>query len=153
MHSHRTAAKPTIAIVGGETLLGKEVRDLFEASDLDASIKLIASDAAEEKIILARGRDEPVVINSLLASDIGTAKIVILAGSPETGRKAYEKIQKTKPPPQVIDLSGSLEDRPEARLRAPLVEGPDHQVSGTIQVIAHPASIALAMLLTHLQKA
>jgi aspartate-semialdehyde dehydrogenase len=153
MHPHRSVTKPTIAIVGGETLLGNEVRDLFEASDLDASIKLIASDEAEEATILARGRDEPVVINSLLAADIGTARVVILAGSAESGRKAYEKIQKTKPPPQVIDLSGSLEDRPEARLRAPMVEASDHQVSGTIQVIAHPASIALALLLTHLQRA
>jgi aspartate-semialdehyde dehydrogenase len=53
--------------------------------------------------------------------------------------------------PVLIDLAGSLEEQPEARLRAPSAEVKDsqHQKSA-IQVIAHPAAIALTMLLARL---
>ena len=34
-----------IAVVGGESLLGKEVRELLDSSKLPASVKLIASES------------------------------------------------------------------------------------------------------------
>ena len=54
----------------------------------------------------------------------------------------------------VIDVSGALEDLAEARLRAPMVEARRaSQAESPVQTIAHPAAIAMALLLTHLQKA
>lgn len=134
-------------------MLGREVRELLESSDLPTNVKLIASAENEDTSILAAGRDEPLVIASLQAADLGAARVVFLAGSKESNRKAFEHIQSISPGPVVIDLSGSLEDLPNAQLRAPMIEPPDYSAVRPIQVIAHPASIALALLLIHLRKA
>jgi aspartate-semialdehyde dehydrogenase len=53
----------------------------------------------------------------------------------------------------VIDLTGALEDLAESRLRAPMVEPAGFDAKGPVQTIAHPAAIAIALLLSHLQKA
>ena len=148
-----TTRRPPVAIVGGESLTGKEVRELLEASGLAVSVKLVAA-VDDEEAIIARQSDEAIVINSLAMADIGTAKVVFLAGSAESSRKAYEQIHSLDPRPAVIDLTGALEDNPAARLRAPSAEAADYRPEGeAIQVIAHPAAIALAIFLTQLRKA
>ncbi len=148
MASHRIAKPPAIAIVGGESLLGKEVREVLDSSKISANVKLIAS-SDDIGSILTKQRGEPAVISPLQSADLNTAKLVFLAGSPESSRKAYEQVQNATPPPVAIDLAGALEDQPAARLRAPMVEPPEHP----IQVIAHPAAIALALFLIQLRKA
>jgi aspartate-semialdehyde dehydrogenase len=51
----------------------------------------------------------------------------------------------------LIDLLGALEEQPEARLRAPQVEpSGEPKPASPIKVIAHPAAIALAILLSRL---
>ncbi len=92
-------------------------------------------------------------MSSIESADLGSAQIVILAASKESGHKVYEKIRGAKPAPVVIDLTGALEDLAESRLRAPMVEPAGFDAKGPIQTIAHPAAIAIALLLTHLQKA
>ncbi len=134
-------------------MLGKEVHELIESSDLPASVKLIASGGNDETSILAAGRDEPLVISSLQTADLAAAKVVFLAGSEESNRKAYEQIQGMNPGPVVVDLSGSLEDLPNAQLRAPMIEPARYSPAGPVQVIAHPAAIALALFLIQLRRA
>ena len=153
MHSHRASQRPALAIVGGESLLGKEVRELFESADLPASISLIAAEDREDASIIAAGRDEPIVISSLQVADLATARMVLLAGSKESAKKAYERVQAVNPTAVVIDLSGGLEELPTAQLRAPLIESSNYSAPGPIQVIAHPAAIALALFLTQLRSA
>jgi len=158
MHAHRTPRRASIAIVGGETLLGKEVNELLEARKIPADIQLVASfdptDTGKPATsILAVGKEEPLVMNSIEAAELSTARIVILAASKESGQMVYEKIRGAKPTPVVIDLTGALEDLAESRLRAPFVEPPGTAAKGPIQTIAHPAAIAIALLITHLQKA
>jgi len=152
MHLHRVTSRSSIAIVGGESLLGKEVRELLEASDLGASIMLIASDESEDTSVITRGQEEPLVMSSLQTADLSSAKAIVLAGSAESSGKVYQHIRGPARAPVVIDLTGVLEDRPEARLRAPVVEPLDFQAASAIQVIAHPAAIALALFLIQLQK-
>ena len=153
MHSHRTTEKPTIAIVGGESLLGKEVRESLEAGKLPARIQSIASsEEGDDTKILTREDDEAVVMTTLHASDLEAARVVVLAGSSDGNKKAFEQLQKLKPA-TVIDMSGGLEDHPATRLRAPMVEPPGQSKAGEVQVIAHPAAIALALFLTRLRKA
>jgi len=130
MHPHREAPRPTIAVFGGESLAGKEVVELLEAAGLPAAVKSV--DEAE-------GLD-----------DVTQARLLVLAGPGEASRKAFEQFPKSNP---VVDLAGALEDRPDARLRAPMVEPAGHQAPGAIQVIAHPAAITLALFLTNLRKA
>jgi len=156
-HTHRSGPRTSIAIVGGETLLGKEVNELLEARKIPAKIQLVASIAAEDSdkvaSVLALGEEEPIVMGSIESSDLASAQIVILAASKESGHKVYEKIRGAKPAPVVIDLTGALEDLAESRLRAPMVEPPGFEAKGPVQTIAHPAAIAIALLVTHLQKA
>jgi len=153
MHAHRSPRRTSIAIVGGETLLGKEVQELLEARKLN--VQLVAS--LEDASILTRGSDEPLVMSSLESADLASAGIAILAASKETGHKAYEKIHGAKSAPVVLDLTGALEDLAESRLRAPMIErateGSGIDTKSPVQTIAHPAAIAIALLLTHLAKA
>ncbi|HTA69542.1 MAG TPA: Asd/ArgC dimerization domain-containing protein [Bryobacteraceae bacterium] len=157
MHSRRTTSsdnkpRPAVAIVGGESLLGKEVRELFDSAGLPASVSLIASES-EDASIIALGRDEPIVISSLQVADLATARIAVLAGSKESSQKAFERVQAVNPTAVIIDLSGSLEDHPTAQLRAPLIEPSNYSAVGPIQVIAHPAAIAIALFLIQLRNA
>jgi len=153
MHSHRGAPRPTLAIVGGESLLGKEVRELLDESSLAVNIKLIAAVHAADTSIIAAVRDEPVVINSIELADLGSAEIVVLAGDQESSRKAYAQIESVKTAPVLVDVNGGLEDHPGTRLRAPMAEPPGLDAAAAIQVIAHPAAIAVALFLAHLRKA
>jgi len=160
-HAHRSPRQSSIAIVGGETLLGKEVHELLEARKIAANIQLVASFAAEDSTtaasLLAIGKEEPIVMSSIESAEFGSAQIVILAASKDAGQKAYEKIRSSKPAPVVIDLTGALEDLAESRLRAPMVERVPEPSGITakspVQTVAHPAAIATALLLTHLLKA
>ena len=159
MPSHRAAPpkikppQPTVAIVGGESLLGKEVREVFESAELLASVSLIASEDRGDSNIIAISGDEPIVISSLQVADLATARVAVLAGSKDSSHKAYERIQAVNPSAVVIDLSGGLEDQPSAQLRAPLIEPTNYSPLGSIQVIAHPAAISLALLLIQLRNA
>ena len=152
MHSHRGASKSSIAIVGGESLLGKEVRELMESSDLGVRVTLIASEESEDTSVITGGREEPLVMSSLQAADLASAKAIVLAGSAESSGKVYDQIRGAARAPVLIDLTGALEDRPETRLRAPMVEPAGAHAPSAIQVIAHPAAIAMALFLTQLQK-
>jgi len=157
MHPHRTkpltTPPPAVAIVGGESLLGKEVHELLNSAGLPASVSLIASEESGDSSIIALGREEPVVISSLEVADLATARIVLLAGSKETSQKAFERVQAVNPTAIVIDLSSTLEEKPTAQLRAPLIEPPNYSALGPIQVVAHPAAIALAIFLLQLRNA
>ncbi len=157
MHAHRTGRRTSIAIVGGDTLLGKEVSELLEAHKIPANIQLVASfdpdTAGKAASILAIGKEEPLVMISIESADLGSAQIVLLAASKESNQMAYEKIRGAKPGPAVIDLTGALEDLAESRLRAPLVEPAGFEGKSPVQTIAHPAAIAIALLLTHVLKA
>ncbi len=64
------------------------------------------------------------------------AEVIVLSGSPKSSREAIA----ANPSALVVDLTYLSEDDPDARLRAPQVEGPDYQPdhSGP-QVVAHPA--------------
>ncbi|HTW64196.1 MAG TPA: Asd/ArgC dimerization domain-containing protein [Bryobacteraceae bacterium] len=151
MHSHRSSPRAGIAIVGGDSLLGKETNELLQSRRLPATVELVAS--FEEGALLTRSQDEPLVMSSIESADLASARVVILAGSKASSEKAYEKIRNAHPAPAVVDVSGALEDLSEARLRAPMVETAEIKSGGTVQTIAHPAAIALALLLTHVRKA
>ncbi|HEX5229584.1 MAG TPA: Asd/ArgC dimerization domain-containing protein [Bryobacteraceae bacterium] len=151
MHAHHSSAKTSIAIVGGDTLLGKEIHELLEARK--HTVNLIAALETEGTSILAQGADEPLVMASLATADFGASKIVILAASKETAHQVYDKIRGLKPAPLVIDVSGGLEDLAESRLRAPIVQAAAADAKSPVQTIAHPAAIAIALLLEHLRKA
>jgi len=134
-----------MALIGGETLLGRELRDVIASAAPGTDLKLIAGER-EEAGILTEQAGEPTVITSLDATNLREADVVFLAAAPELSRKALDMHL----PGAVVDLTYAAEDDPQARLRAPLVEPNEFEAEANIHVIAHPAAIALAMLFNRL---
>jgi aspartate-semialdehyde dehydrogenase len=141
------ANRSTVALIGSESLLGREVRDIVATSASQLDLRLIA-EQDEEAGRLTRVGGEPAVVTGLKAVNLADAEAIFLAGSPESSRKALKLAGDVA---TLIDLTGILEDQPQARLRAPMVEAAAPAIAGSIQIIAHPASIALALFLRRLQ--
>jgi aspartate-semialdehyde dehydrogenase len=137
-----------IAIVGGDSLLAREIREVWDTQEPKPRVLLISA-AADNAAVLSEEDGEAVAMSPLTSESLEGMAVAMLAGSAAASRRAL----KMNPPggPVLIDLAGSLEDQHEARLRAPSAEvpGSKHQKT-TIQVIAHPAAIALTMLLARL---
>jgi aspartate-semialdehyde dehydrogenase len=154
------ADRPLVAVVGGDTMLGREIRQLLSEANPVPRIQLIAASAPDTEAVLSEQDEEPVVMVPLSAESLEHSRAAFLAGSAASARRAL-KIN-PKGGPILIDLTGALEEQPQARLRAPSCEppaqpaGPAAKLSpsskaGTasgIQVIAHPAAIALASVLS-----
>ena len=136
----------TIALVGSDSLLGKEVREVFGESSLGERLRLVAADEDETGKLTAIG-GVPTYVAGLSADALEDAAIVLLAGTTEAARKAVG----VSPDAVFIDLTGALEDEAAARVRAPLAEDPDFDPSSSsILVVAHPAATAIALLLRQL---
>jgi len=147
--------RPLVALVGGGTLLAREIRDLLTEVKPSPRVQLVSA-AADGSTILAAEDDEAVVMVPLNAESLDGVKVAFLAASPAASRRAAKLTPAGGP--VLIDLTGALEEQPHARLRAPSAEPAGHlvseqPVSAPIQVVAHPAAIALAMLLTKLAQA
>ena len=141
---------PTVALIGSDSLLAREVRDIVATTGGDLSLRLVAA-VDEESGALTRVGDEPSIVSGLNAESLLDARAVILAGNAESSRQALELLG-DPPDAAVIDLTSAAEERPDARLRAPLVESEevDDPAETAVHVIAHPAAIALALFLRRL---
>ena len=144
-----------MAVVGGGTLLAREIRELLSESKPAPRVQLVSA-TADGSTLLTTEDDEAVVMIPLNAESLDGARVAFLAASPASSRRA----SKLNPAggAALIDLTGALEEQPHARLRAPSAEPSAQPVFGhprsqQVQVIAHPAAIALAMLLTKLARA
>ncbi len=151
------AKTPVIALVGSESLMGRELRDIAATSTPEIALKLIAAED-EQPGALTRVGDVPAVVGGLDADSLAGARAVVLAGGAESARKALELLDADEDT-AVIDLTGFAEERPDARLRAPLVEADaeadaeekaEDDAGARVHVIAHPAAIALALFLRRL---
>ena len=140
--------RPLIALVGGDTLLAKELREVLDESKPAPRVQLISA-AGDGSATLTADDEEPLVMAPLSAESLTGAKVAFLAGSPASSRRVF-KVNPTDGP-RLIDLAGGLEEQPEARLRAPSAEAA-RPMPSPIQVVAHPAAIALAMFLGRLSK-
>jgi aspartate-semialdehyde dehydrogenase len=168
----------SVALVGSDSLLGREIRDLAATADPQLHLRLIAADE-EKSGTLTRLGDEPAVVEELDQDALSRARAVLLAGSAESSRKALE-LAGDAPDFAIVDLTYAAEERPDARLRAPMVEiemgefkmgefearafemtesegwlpedaRQDAPEDAAVHVIAHPAAIALALFLRRLQ--
>ena len=137
--------RPLVAVVGGDTLLARELRELLEETKPAPRVELI-SGVAEQ---LASEEDEPVVMVPLAAASFEGAAVAFLAGTNASSRKTLKIASKNT---VLIDLTSALEEQPNARLRAPFAEKAPLKNLGAVQVIAHPAAIAIAMFLTRLSE-
>jgi aspartate-semialdehyde dehydrogenase len=150
----------SIVLVGSETLLGREVREVFATTELGERLQLmvgaldIPATEDEPTAILTTIGDEPTVISRLNPDSLEDAAVVILAGS----AKSSEEALGAKPSGLIIDLTYVTEDDPSARVRAPYLfrdfaDGEEEAVNDGPQVSAHPAAIAIAVVLRRLHAA
>lgn len=142
--------KQTVAIVGGDSLLARELRELLEA-EKNVRVQLISA-AAENSAVLVPEDEDAAVLMPLSEESLEGTSTAFLAGSPASTRRTLKLTGSAKR--QLIDLTGSLADHPGAQLRAPSAEPKaSKRDTSCVQVIAHPAAIALTMLLTRLAAA
>ena len=147
---HAVSNAPVVAIVGAESLLGRELREVIEAKAIAVNLSLISGQAGGG--ILTEDAGEAAVESSLPIGELKSAKVVILAGSVHLGGQALELLRTRKAGAFIVDVTGELEEQPDARLRAPLAE-PHPRETSALQVIAHPAAIALSIFLRRVQAA
>jgi aspartate-semialdehyde dehydrogenase len=134
--------------VGPDTLLGREIRDQISETQVGAELRLL-TEVAEESGKLTDVGGEASVLTPFTAESVEGAAAIVLAGSVEAA--AIVSVLPGGIP--IVDVGGSLEDQPRARLRAPLLEPHDFRVApDAIQVIAHPAAISLALVLNRIHQ-
>jgi aspartate-semialdehyde dehydrogenase len=136
----------TLALVGSESLMGREIRDLLSGNTLGQDLWLVAA-GDEEAGKLTELDGEPAVIMPLEREDLDSARAIFFAGSPESAGKVRE----LAPHAQLIDLTYAAEEMPHARLRAPMVEPAGHETPpDSVHLIANAAAIAIALVLGRL---
>lgn len=137
------------ALVGGESLAGRDIRDILAENILGRDLKLIAG-ASDEAGKVTEQAGEATFLTNLDAGSLAGAAVVFLAGAPASAVRVFE----LAPEGALIDLTYGLEQNPRARLRAPMMEPPGCELPpGSIHVIAHPAAIALALVLDRIHRA
>jgi aspartate-semialdehyde dehydrogenase len=137
-----------VALVGAETLLGKELATVLESR---SSAAMIVTFAATGEGNFGEAEGEAVYRESLESQQISDARAVLTAGSAEGARKAYELVKAAGGHPPLIDCTGDLENLPEARIVSPLVEDIEPGKSWLL-VVAHPMAGALALSLRRLNR-
>jgi aspartate-semialdehyde dehydrogenase len=137
----------TWALVGSESLLGRELRDLIAVGRLPVDLKLISEDPGKAGALTAQG-GEPALLWGLDESAMRDAPVALLAGSDESALRALDLRAEA---PGTIDLTHAAEDHPRSLIRAPFVEPAGFRApEDALHSIAHPAAIAIAMVLPRL---
>jgi aspartate-semialdehyde dehydrogenase len=134
-----------LALVGGETLMGRELRDVLATAQPALDVRLIAGEE-DEVGTLTEQAGEPAVVTNLDLENLQSANVILLASTAEQSRKVLDMHLAAA----IVDLTYTAEDDPQARLRAPVVEPAGFEAESKVHAIAHPAAIALALLLNPL---
>ena len=134
-------------LVGSDSLMGREVRNLIAEGGLPVDLKLIAADAEKAGILTEQG-GEPALIWGMDEQALRDAGVVFLAGTQESTDQALALIGDA---PVLVDLTHATEDHPRSCIRAPYVEPPGFRApEDAVHSIAHPAAIAIALILPRL---
>lgn len=137
-----------LALLGGETLLGREIQEVF--SDRKAGARITAYAATGEGNF-GEQEGEAVYLDPLEASSLAGQEALIAAGTEAGAMKAYNLVKAAGGHPVLIDCTGYLEAQPESRIVAPLLDDTEQHGSWLL-VVAHPAASALALVLVRLAR-
>lgn len=137
-----------LALVGSDTLLGKEIQEVLDSRKTGATIMAYSASGEGN---FGEQEGEPVYLEPLNEKAIAADDAVIVAGSAEGAEKAYQLAKTAGGRTTVIDCTGQLEQQPEARIVAPLLDDASG-AAGWLWVIAHPAASALALALQKLAR-
>ena len=143
------------AIVGAATLKGKEVAEMLNERNFPAvDVRLLDDDESIGQ--LEATGDEINFIQSVRAEQFTKMDFTFFAADAGCTRQNWKRARDAGS--AIIDLSGALEDEPGAMVRSLWVERERGQIwQPDLQpgpcVVAHPAAIALALLLLRASKA
>lgn len=142
-----------VAIVGAATLKGRELAEVLSDRKFPADVRLLDDDEAlgqleavgdEVSFVQAAGRDQFTDVD-----------ITFFASDEQFTRRTWQYARDTGS--LAIDLSFALEEEPGAQVRSPWLDqelGLEVAFGSEqgVQVVAHPAAVTLALLLTRLSK-
>ncbi|MFN0167006.1 MAG: Asd/ArgC dimerization domain-containing protein [Bryobacteraceae bacterium] len=144
----RASTKRKVALIGSDTLLGREVRDVCATGDLPLDLELFTEVDEEAGRLTAQG-DEPAILSPIRKERLTGARAVVLAGAPDSARSVLA-MELGCP---IIDVTHTAEDHPAARLRAPIVERDIPPLdANAVSLIASPAAVTLALLIGRLHE-
>lgn len=140
------ARSQTIALVGSESLMGREIRDLLSGNTLGQDLRLVAAEGEEVgKLTVQAG--EPALLNPLEGQNLELARVILLAGAV----RSVGNVRQLAPHTPLIDLTYAAEELPNGRLRAPMVEPAGYRApADSVHVIANAAAIVIALVLGRL---
>jgi aspartate-semialdehyde dehydrogenase len=141
-----------IAIAGASTLLGRELKDVFSESPLaTASFTLLDTEDAQGQ--LDQVGDEVTFIQAIGADAFEHADFTFFCGTEMLTRTYWR--QALRAGSTVLDLSGALDQDAGVLVRAPWLGAGSASVDLFTPAVvpAHPAAIALGLLVDRLQLA
>ncbi len=133
----------SVALLGAETLLGREIEAVLKDRAPQATVQAFA---ASGEGTFGEEEGEAVFVEPLTPERLKGSAAIIVAGSQEGARKAYDLTTALGGQTLLLDCTGFLEDQTEARILSPLADASD-MPPGWLFEIAHPAASALALLL------
>jgi aspartate-semialdehyde dehydrogenase len=139
-----------IAIAGASSLLGKELKDALSESPLAAATFSLLDDEAALGQLDQVG-DEITFVQAIGPDVFERVDFTFFCGSEELTRRHWA--QAVRAGSTVIDLSGALDHEPSVLILAPWVTPAVALDLFTPAVVpAHPAALALALVLTRIQQ-
>lgn len=140
--------KPVVSIVGGDSVLGRELKDLIYTRKIKWTVKSLSSGDTVAAVPSKEKEDALEVLTPLDKESLAGSAIVLLAGTTDSSRKAWRLHAKLTKKPLLIDLTHTLEDKPQARLAD---NAPDNYDPELFYVAVHPAAAVLAGFLRTVQ--
>ena len=141
-----------IAIAGASTLLGKEVKDALSDSTL-AAASFVLLDESEGLGQLDQVGDEVTFVQPINADAFEHTDFTFFCGKEDLTLRHWR--QALRAGSTVLDLSGALDQEPGVLVRAPWIgmEAVSADLFTPAVVPAHPAALALALVMERLQQA
>jgi aspartate-semialdehyde dehydrogenase len=141
-----------IAIAGASTLLGRELKEALSESPL-AGASFVLLDEEEAKGQLDQVGDEVTFVQPIGLDAFDHADFTFFAGAEALTRKHWREALRAGS--TVLDLSGALDQEAGVLVRAPWLgsEAATADLFTPAVVPAHPAALALALLMERLQQA
>ncbi len=141
-----------IAIAGASTLLGRELKDALSESPLAAADVILLDDAAAHGQLDQVG-DEVTFVHAIEADAFEHVDFTFFTGTEDLTRRHWR--QALRSGSTVLDLSGALDQESGVLVRAPWLgsEAASPDLFTPAVVPAHPAALALGLLLDRLQLA
>jgi aspartate-semialdehyde dehydrogenase len=141
-----------IAIAGASTLLGRELKEALSESSL-AAARFVLLDENESLGQLDQVGDEVTIVQAIDADTFEHVDFTFFCATEALTRKHWR--QALRSGSTVLDLSGALDQETGVLIRAPWLGSetvaPDLFTPAVVP--AHPAALALALLLDRLQMA